>query len=191
MGRGGYDVVVDFLNKQIIYIFLIILRWTVIFFKRTTLGQLRWNQALQSGLSWFYTIFVCSPFYTPVRFLVGLWLQSGWGSSVLSRQHDHRPAVWFMTGPSEDMEKQARLLSAHLVLGDRLVEVAATRTVLAWKGIKKDKKSSEIISFSKTGQYSKTWRRNCSNSIMFNAWGNYNFYKQKTWFKKKIQFPLH
>eukprot|EP00066_Takifugu_rubripes_P009538 XP_003976575.1 PREDICTED: ceramide kinase-like isoform X1 [Takifugu rubripes] len=55
-----------------------------------------------------------------------------------------------MTGLSEDMEKQARLLSSQLVLDDRLVEVAATRTVLAWKGIKKDKKSSEIISFSKT-----------------------------------------
>lgn len=52
------------------------------------------------------------------------------------------------------MEKQARLLSSQLVLGDRLVEVAATRTVLAWKGIKKDKKSSEIISFSKTGKNS-------------------------------------
>lgn len=67
------------------------------------------------------------------------------------------------------MEKQARLLSSQLVLGDRLVEVAATRTVLAWKGIKKDKKSSEIISFSKTGKYSKTWRSDCSNNSMFNV----------------------
>eukprot|EP00066_Takifugu_rubripes_P026512 XP_011615778.1 PREDICTED: ceramide kinase-like isoform X2 [Takifugu rubripes] len=64
-----------------------------------------------------------------------------------------------MTGLSEDMEKQARLLSSQLVLDDRLVEVAATRTVLAWKGIKKDKKSSEIISFSKTVSYVRRTRR--------------------------------
>lgn len=76
-----------------------------------------------------------------------------------------------MAGLSEDMEKQARLLSSQLVLGDRLVEVAATRTTLAWKGIKKDKESSEISIFSKTGKRSKTWTSYCSNNSMFNVWG--------------------
>lgn len=95
-----------------------------------------------------------------------------------------------MTGLSGDMEKQARLLSSQLVLGDRLVEVAATRTALAWKGIKKDKKSSEISISSKTGKRSKTW-----TSVEITACLMYEemitFTNKKRGFLKKNQFVLH
>lgn len=120
----------------------------------------------QSGSSWFYTIFVCSPFSKLVRFLVVLWLQSGRRRECPLQAAGHGPAAWLKAGLSENMEKKARLLSSQLVRGDRLVEVAANRTVLAWKEIKKDKNSSEISSFSKTGK-SKTWRSNCSNNSTF------------------------
>lgn len=63
-----------------------------------------------------------------------------------------------MTRLSENLEKQARLLSSKLVQSDRWVEVVITPAVLAWKGLEKEEKSSDISSLSKTGK-SKTWRR--------------------------------
>lgn len=50
------------------------------------------------------------------------------------------------------MEKQAALLSSKLVQGDRLVEVAVNRAVLAWREVEKEKGNSPICSFSKPGK---------------------------------------
>lgn len=102
------------------------------------------------------------------------------GASVHCRQHNHPTAARLMTCLSENLEKQARLLSSKLVQSDRWVEVVINPAVLAWKEFEKEEKSSHVSSFSKTGKSEK--RR--SNS-MSHGW-EINTDKEHFEHKKKL-----
>lgn len=125
-----------------------------------------WCFALQSGLSWFHTIFVFSSGCKSALASGSRTQITDDGPSGHCRQHNHPTTAWLMACLSENLEKQARLLSSKLVQSGRWMEVVINPAVLAWKELEKEKKSSDIISsFSKTGK-SKTWRSNCSNNSM-------------------------